>query len=193
MNPEICTVCSSGTVQYICYMVTVPVFFVCVCVWNRLPEADDGGREHHRLNVPLPVATRVRPHSARLPPPLPGRTCAVSHGPPLQWTGWPHQARTATGGTHTLILLYFNILFIAKEWRNNWNGCELLLNSCVKVVERGVSSTVDLPSFIYPTCKNKEYLFLCTVLLVFLLLISSLSLFLSVQKDVQDFSGSITP
>lgn len=109
MNPEICTVCSSGTVQYICYMVTVPVFFVCVCVWNRLPEADDGGREHHRLNVPLPVATRVRPHSARLPPPLPGRTCAVSHGPPLQWTGWPHQARTATGGTHTdfVVFQYF--------------------------------------------------------------------------------------
>lgn len=74
-----------------------------VCVWNRLPEADDSGREHHSLNVPLPVAACVRSHPARLPPPLPGRSCAVSHGPPLQWTGWPHQARAATGGTNICV------------------------------------------------------------------------------------------
>ena len=74
--------------------------------WNRLPEADDGGREHHSLNVPLPVAACVRSHSARLPPPLPGRACAVPHGPPLQRAGRPHQAGAATGGTHTRVSSY---------------------------------------------------------------------------------------
>lgn len=69
--------------------------FVC----NRLPEADDCGREHHSLNVPLPVAACVRSHPARLPSPFPRCSCAVSNGPPLQWAGWPHQARAATGGT----------------------------------------------------------------------------------------------
>lgn len=73
-----------------------------LCVTNRLPEADDSCREHHSLNVPLPVAARVCSNSACLSPPLPGRPCTISHGPALKWTGWPHQARVAAGGRYSL-------------------------------------------------------------------------------------------
>lgn len=81
------------------HLLQTPIFIFCLFVCNRLPEADDCGREHHSLNVPLPVAACVRSHPARLPSPFPRCSCAVSNGPPLQWAGWPHQARAATGGT----------------------------------------------------------------------------------------------
>lgn len=80
--------------------------------WHRLPETDVSGREHHSLNVPLPVAACLCSHPARLPPPLPGRSCAVSHGPPLQRTGWPHQTGAATGGANTRVSSQQNGNFI---------------------------------------------------------------------------------
>ena len=60
---------------------------VCVCVVlcarHRLPQADGGGREHHSVNVPVPVAARLRAHPACLPPALLGRSGALPYGAPL--------------------------------------------------------------------------------------------------------------
>ena len=67
-------------------------------VSNRLPAADDCGREYHGLNVPIPVAARLCAHPACLAAALPGCTRALPYGAALQRPGRPHQTGVASGG-----------------------------------------------------------------------------------------------
>lgn len=83
----------------------------------RLLQADAGGREHLHPHLPLCVATRVRPHPAILPPPLPGRPSAFHHGPAVLTRLQGHHTDTQRSKVLLLSSYFFFPLFPrVKVW-----------------------------------------------------------------------------
>lgn len=69
----------------------------------RLPEAHGGRGGNHNVTVSLPMATCVRAHTSRFSAALPGRPCALPHGPAVQRGHGPLQTGAASrGDTHSL-------------------------------------------------------------------------------------------